>query len=282
MESIARTNVQLYNQLRVAGYTLDELALVHRSYRLAMTLYSGHFQADGTPFVSHVIGVSSIVAHLGLPPVIVAAACVHNVYTNGDFGDGRIRGKTRRRRKMVSDAAGIEVEACISRFSQVRLKQNSLSELRDRLDKLDTLDRQLIVMDLADVLEKYVDHSVLYYGDHRWMTDFVAENGTVLIDLAKCLGYPQLGAALHDAFEATALESVPESLRSDAHQKYVKLVMPNSCRLRTGTVVRQKALAVLQALRTALVTSIRTAKSLANSNSYRRPSNSNSDQDLLQ
>jgi hypothetical protein len=42
---IAQTNIQLFNQLRDAGRTLDELAGVHRAYELLTTLYSS--QTDG-------------------------------------------------------------------------------------------------------------------------------------------------------------------------------------------------------------------------------------------
>jgi len=232
MEPIAQTNLQLYNQLRRQGRPPEELALVKRCYELAVSLYSGNFQADGKPFVAHISGVASIVGQLGLPAVIVGAACIHNVYGNGDFGDALYHAATPRRRRIVREAVGAEVESCIHRFMALRLTDESMLDIPARLDQLDTRDRHLIAMELADFLEKYADHGVLYYGDSRWVTGFVENHGSVLIEIAERLGHPQLGAAMREAFAATANESVPDVLRSAEHRRFMELVVPRSCRLR--------------------------------------------------
>jgi hypothetical protein len=232
VEPIAQTNLQLYNQLRRQGRSPDELALVKRCYQLAVSLYSGNFQTDGKPFVAHVTGVASVVAQLGLPAEIVGAACLHNVYGNGDFGDGRSQVATARRRRIVREAVGPEVEECIYRFRALRLTEKSMLDIPRRLDELGARDRNLIVMELGDILEKYTDYGVLYYGDNRWVTDFVGKHGNVLIEIAERLGHPQLGAALREAFAAAANESIPESLKSPGHLQYMELIVPRSCRLR--------------------------------------------------
>lgn len=144
MGPIAQTNVQLYNQLRREGRGLNELVLVHRCYQLAVRLYSGHFQADGKPFVAHTVGVASVVAQLGLPAEIVGAACLHNIYGNGDFGDGRVYAATPRRRRMVREAVGAEVEGCINRFRALRLTERSVRDIYKRLDEFDARDRELL------------------------------------------------------------------------------------------------------------------------------------------
>ena len=91
MERVAQTNLQLYNQLRAQGYSQKELVIVHRAYEFLTTIYPGYFQADGKPFVAHTVGVASILAHLQLPAEFIAAGLLHNIYGNGDFGDGRAR-----------------------------------------------------------------------------------------------------------------------------------------------------------------------------------------------
>jgi hypothetical protein len=233
VEPIAQTNIQLYNLLRRQGRSSDELALVKRCYQLGVSLYSGYFQADGKPFVAHVAGVASIVAQLGLPTDIVGAACIHNVYGNGDFGDGLSHVATEHRRQVVREAVGPEVEECIYRFRDLRLER-SILDISRRLDELDARDRNLVVMDLGDVLEKYVDHGVLYYGDNRWVLDFVGKHENALIEIAERLGYPQLGDAMRDAFAATARESIPEELRSPSHVRVMELIVPRSCELRAA------------------------------------------------
>jgi (p)ppGpp synthase/HD superfamily hydrolase len=232
VESIAQTNIQLYNQLRRQGRPPEELALVKRCYELAVSLYSGNFQADGKPFVAHISGVASIVGQLGLPAVIVGAACIHNAYGNGDFGDALYHSATPRRRRIVREAVGAEVESCVHRFMALRLTDKSMLDIPARLDELDARDRNLIAMELADFLEKYADNGVLYYGENRWVTGFVENHGNVLIEIAERLGHPQLGAALREAFAAAANDSVPDVLRSAGHRQFMELVVPRSCRLR--------------------------------------------------
>lgn len=110
LASIARTNLQLYNQLYDQNRPNAELALIRRAYDLAAQLYSASFQADGKPFVIHVVSVASTLALLGLPSEVVAAALLHNVYNNGDFGDGRRRNADPHRRRRVAAAVDERVE----------------------------------------------------------------------------------------------------------------------------------------------------------------------------
>jgi len=73
-----------------------------------------------------------------------------------------------------------------------------------------------------------------------WITDVVERDGARLVDLAKCLGYPQLATALSSAFDLLLAESIPDSLRSvNTRQKYMHLEIPNSCSLRTSVKVRR-------------------------------------------
>lgn len=234
----AQTNIQLFNQLQRSGWGASDLTLVRRGYELAMRLYAGHFQADGKAFVSHVVGVASVMAQLGMPAPVVAAACVHNVYGNGDFGDGLEHCITPMRQRLVRDAVGQEVEALVGRFRELRQLHDHWRRIGPHLSNLSVQDRQLVVMDLADTLELYTDLGVLYYGDNRWLTDYVAESGDRLVEIAERLGYPQLAEALTRAFSAAAQQSVPSELRSTPQWKYLQLVTPMSCMRRPRLVVR--------------------------------------------
>lgn len=229
MQRIAQTNLQLYNQLRLEGRSPDDLALILRCYELSMALYSGRFQGDGKPFVAHTIGVASIMGHVGVPSVVVGAACIHNVYGNGDFGDGQSEIASPRRRRYVTSAVGEEVERCVYRFRSFRLNSKSIGEIASRLDQLDERDRDLVTMDLADHLEKYVDHGVLYFGDGTWVTGFIANHGKELIDIANRLGHPQLAIALADAFDETLRQDIPPELKREKRHRAIELVVPQSC-----------------------------------------------------
>src|ERR1039458_7992320 len=142
---IAQTNVQLYNQLREKGLPLDDLIVVHRAYELLTTLYPGYFQADGKPFVAHGVGVASILAELDQPTEIVAAGLLHNVYGNGDFGDGRAGGATGFRRRLVRQAVGERIEHLVAQFNGVRIRPRAIAETRRALALRTEDERRLIV-----------------------------------------------------------------------------------------------------------------------------------------
>lgn len=233
MLSVAQTNVALFNQLRRAGYKDDALRLVQRAYELAVRLNPGYFQASGKPFVSHTVGVASILASLELPAPVIAAACIHNLYVSGDFGDGLKRHITPARRQLVREAVGAEVEDYVYRFCRFRLTADTVPAVLGCVDGFDARDRELVAMDLADVLEKYTDQSILYLNAERHESALKADRCLPeMVELARRLGYPQLAAALERAVRATAEDSVPEFLVS--RKPYSSLVVARSCRRRLG------------------------------------------------
>jgi len=232
MELIAQTNLQLYNQLRLQGYNDEQLVVVHRAYELLITLYPGYYQADGKPFVAHTVGVASILGYLNFPVDFIAVGLLHNIYGNGDFGDGLRSVATRRRRRIVREAVGETIEAAIERFPRCRIKRKTLPNLVRSLDQLDEIHKKLIVIDLADYLEKYIDLGVCYWGNSRSLTDNVAKYRETLVAMASRLCYPQLATMLTEAFAQANGTQIPDSLRASSGWKELELIVPRSCRRR--------------------------------------------------
>lgn len=237
---VAQTNIQLYNQLRGHGRPLDDMVLVHRSYELLTTLYSGHYQADGKPFVAHGVGVASILAELDQPAELVAVGLLHNVYGNADFGDGCGPGATRFRRRIVRKAVGARVEALLVRFAELRIRPDTVQALRRALQDLDEAERRLILVDLADHLEKYVDLGILYFGENDWVLAGTERIAGELIEIANELGEPLLAEMISAAIaEATAAaKNIPPELRSSDGRPFLKLIVPRSCRRRRSPRLR--------------------------------------------
>jgi len=236
--SVARTNVQLFNQLSAQSRPDSELARIRRAYDLAARLYSGAYQADGKPFITHVVSVSSILALLDQPSTLVAAALLHNVYNNADFGDGLRRTENSKRRRFVRAAVGEDVETLIHGFAQRRIDRH-LSELVDNVEQLSETERQLVIMDLADLLEKYLDQGVLYFGQGEWVTGFAERRLEDLVCLSDRVGQPVLGAALRRAIGAARNARIPEVLRSSGERKYVDFLPPLSYRRKLHVVLQQ-------------------------------------------
>lgn len=250
MERVAQTNLQLYNQVRAQGRGLEDLVLLKRAYELSTTLYSGWFQADGKPFVAHTVGVASILARLGCPTDIVAAGLLHNVYGNGDFGDGRTLDASPERRRVVREGVGDAVEELVYRFRDFRITSRNVDAILTRIDQLDETERALLLMDIADRLEKFVDHGVHYFGDADWVTRQVPLLGERLIEIADRLGRPEVGAMLARAFaEADAASGeISLDMRTSDGRAVLGLVVPRSCRRRRDVRLRawaRRALGVL-------------------------------------
>ena len=71
MKNYAQTNLQLYTQLRRAGYSNDRLALVRSGYDLALRLCTASFRGSGKPLLAHLVGTASILASVDQSPVVV-------------------------------------------------------------------------------------------------------------------------------------------------------------------------------------------------------------------
>src|SRR5687767_15961282 len=102
-EAYAQTNLQLYTQLRRAGYTAEQLVPVRAGYDLAMQLFSASFRGSGKPLLAHLVGTASILAAIGQSRDIVLAGLLHAAYALGDFGDGRF-GVSEAKRERVRKA----------------------------------------------------------------------------------------------------------------------------------------------------------------------------------
>jgi hypothetical protein len=248
---IAQTNIQLYNQLRDARRPLEDLVLVHRAYEFLTTLYAGHYQADGKPFVAHGVGVASILSSLDQPAEILAVGLLHNVYGNADFGDGRIGGVTPFRRRFVREAVGERIEDLLVRFRGLRISPGTSEDVRRSLPELDETERRLVLVELADHLEKYVDLGVLYFGENDWIIDADGRIGRDLIEIAEELGEPRLSEMLATGFThaATHAADVPAELRSSDKRRYLKLIVPRSCSRRLSPRLRAGAQRVRGRLR---------------------------------
>jgi uncharacterized protein DUF6817 len=248
---VAQTNLQLYNQLLKRRLPADDLVLVHRAYELLTTLYPGYFQGDGKPFVAHGVGVASILAELAQPAEIMAVGLLHNVYGNADFGDGLNDRVTPARRKIVSRAVGQEIDELLVRFRELRIHPDAIDDARRALPRRDETDRRLILVDIADFLEKYVDLGVLYFGDSGWITDTADRIGGQVIEMARALDEPKLAEMLSEAFAEAAAHAdrVPIEMRASGGRSYLELVLPRSCRLRPSLALRGRMRRLRQRLR---------------------------------
>jgi (p)ppGpp synthase/HD superfamily hydrolase len=163
MPNYAQTNLQLFNQLMAQGYTQENLRRVHQAYELGRLLFSGRCTASGRSQIVHCVGTASILAFWNAPAHMVVAGLVHNVYKNGDFGDGR-RGISEQKRTVLKEILGKETEEEIANFAMLKWNEKNISCFNLGEGPLTP---NLVFLRLADLLDHTSSGGHLY--DHKAM-----------------------------------------------------------------------------------------------------------------
>ena len=226
----AQTNLQFYTQLREAGYTEEHLALVRSSYDLAMRIFSASFRGSGKPLLSHLVGTASILASIGQSPAVVTAGLLHAAYALGDFGDGRL-GVTPAKRDRVRAAVGNEVEDLVARYTAFDWNKNSIPRIRERVGSLTAIERDVLVVRLANELEDHLDFGVLYCGNGEKRREYIRSPLNQSVDMARSLGLTELATELERAFSETLSAQLPASLRNPQDYTFVQPPASHSPRL---------------------------------------------------
>ncbi|MEN8106981.1 MAG: DUF6817 domain-containing protein [Pseudomonadota bacterium] len=224
----AQTNIQLFNQLQRDGYRAGQLRLIADAYFLATRLFAARVEASGKCFMAHVIGTASILSASVAPAELVAAGLVHNVYCNGDFGDYRKK-VTEAKRRRIRDTIGEGAEQYVYRFAMQRWNAAGLRKTHEQLSGMQELDRRVVLLYLADQLEKHLGLEILYFRDYEQRCRHYREFGPLLVDMARQLGYSSLSHQLQEALQATLGSTIPAELRSQDSHRFSYLRIPESC-----------------------------------------------------
>ena len=227
----AQTNIQLFDQLQRDGYSDIELSRVANAYRMAMQLFTGLYRPSGEPFIVHQVGAASILGALRLPANVVTAGLIHAAYTHGDFG-GLTKGISETKRARIKLAVGEEVEEYIARYTALEWKPRRILAIREKLATLDPIDRHVVVMRLADVLEKYQDREILYYRDLKRVRKHLDLYGDIMVETAEQLGFSRLAAELKAGFDriVPATKDIPVELFNITGRSITDLIAPQSYR----------------------------------------------------
>lgn len=235
MYSYAQTILQLYSQLQRDGYSVTEMCCIRNAYELATALFSGRFLHSGKVFIAHAVGTASILASLRLPAEIVAAGLLHNVYQNGDFGDGK-RSFSDTRREQIQRAVGQEIERYAARFATLQWNPQTISSISNNPHSLDPLDRQVVLLRLADQLEHLLDFDALYGGRGD---RFYIDNGYLIAEMAEELGFATLATELKQALEEIHSAAGSMEFPSSRSGTFGFVIPPQSHRTRFSLEFRQ-------------------------------------------
>ncbi|MBD1841394.1 hypothetical protein H6F78_12135 [Coleofasciculus sp. FACHB-64] len=210
MHSFAQTNIQLFNQLRAEGYSSNDINRIRDAYQLTMQLFTGAFRASGKTFIAHLVSTASILVSLHVPAKIVATGLLHATYTHGDFGNGK-KGISNAKREQVKRVVGKEIEEYLARYATLSWNKKTIPAIFHRIDTLDPLDRDILLVRLANELEEYLDFGIVYCGDFKHQ-QYINYDGHLIVEMAEKLGFPNLATQLTEAFKETASAEIPREL----------------------------------------------------------------------
>lgn len=226
MHSFAQTNIQLFNQLRAEGYSSNDLSRIRDAYQLTMHLFTGAFRASGKTFIAHLVSTASILASLGVPAEVVATGLLHATYTHGDFGDGK-KGISDAKREQVKRAVGKEIEEYLARYATLSWNKKTIPAIFHRFDTLNPLDRDILLVRLANELEEYLDFGIVYCGDFKHQ-QYINYDGHFIVEMAEKLGFPNLAIQLAEAFKESASAEISSELCNTNDQDVSFRLAPKS------------------------------------------------------
>lgn len=208
MHSFAQTNIQLFNQLQDNGYSDDELVLIRNVYKFVMRLFAGYYRSSGKTFISHLVGTASILAYLKVSAMIVASGLMHAAYTNGDFGDGE-KGISEAKREQVKRIVGYDVEEYVARYTAFKWNQETIAGIHSniKIGNLDSVNRDVLLIRLANELEEHLDFGILYCGELKF-NQYTAHNLELIVEISEMLGFTILANELKRVISETAKSKI--------------------------------------------------------------------------
>jgi (p)ppGpp synthase/HD superfamily hydrolase len=229
--------------MRSEGYSTAEILPIVTSYETAMRLFTGLFRGSGKTFIAHLVGTSSILVELHAPSNVVAAGLLHAAYWSGDFADGK-KGITNSRREWVRSRVGTEIEEYVNRYALLKWGEDSARVVWRDIDSLQPIDRDVLLIRLANELEEFLDFGLVYSGDEKRRHSAKGNPmAKLMVQMADKLGYPALGVEIEKACTETVRAEIPRALRGSNGRDASFLIAPQSYE-RVMNAVAKRVIAV--------------------------------------
>lgn len=121
-----------------------DVALVLRAYEVAKRWHEGQMRRSGEPYITHPVAVARILAELGVGPVTVAAALLHDTVEDTEYSLDALRGE-------FGDEIAMLVDG-VTKLDKVRYGDNAQAETVRKMVVAMSKDIRVLVIKLADRL----------------------------------------------------------------------------------------------------------------------------------
>jgi GTP pyrophosphokinase len=127
-----------------ANHPKSDVALVKRAYEVAERAHDGQMRKSGEPYITHPVAVTTILAELGMPDVVLAAALLHDTVEDTDYSLDQVRSE-------FGDEIALMVDG-VTKLDKVHYGEAAQAETVRKMVIAMAKDIRVLVIKLADRL----------------------------------------------------------------------------------------------------------------------------------
>lgn len=218
MKTIAQTHLQLLQQLHELGYPDSALLIVQRAYLLAVGHADGLYRGSGKPFVCHLVGTASIVAHCAEPVTTIAAALLHASYQERVIRDAP--GGLAACRERIADEFGASCEELVHAYQLATAPSSEDAPADVRVELLHLADDLEDLIDCAPMLHGGEGDNAEVRGSAAWRLQRAENTVPAAARRARELGHDWLAQQLEYWLARNQQCRLPTSVRTGALSSY--------------------------------------------------------------
>ncbi|MDP4634303.1 MAG: bifunctional (p)ppGpp synthetase/guanosine-3',5'-bis(diphosphate) 3'-pyrophosphohydrolase [Pontimonas sp.] len=121
-----------------------DVNLVERAYRVAEKAHVGQTRHSGEPYITHPLAVAQILAELGIGPITIAAALLHDTVEDTEYSLDQLKAD-------FGDEIGMLVDG-VTKLDKVKYGENAQAETVRKMIVAMSKDIRVLVIKLADRL----------------------------------------------------------------------------------------------------------------------------------
>jgi len=139
-------NAEVNELLRVtkSHHPKSDLSVIERAYVIAERAHEGQFRKSGEPYITHPIAVAQILADLGIGPITIAAALLHDTVEDTEYSQAMLQ-------KDFGDEIALLVDG-VTKLDKVKFGENAQAETVRKMVVSMSKDIRVLVIKLADRL----------------------------------------------------------------------------------------------------------------------------------
>jgi (p)ppGpp synthase/HD superfamily hydrolase len=170
-ETFAQTNMQLYCQMREAGFSKRDLQFLQRDYATAILLFANKVRSTGRPFLCHAVGTASVALAEGADILLVRVALLHAAYRHGRFHDHK-NGRSDAHRAWLRERTNDEVEQLILEFGRFPFDKNTVRARLDDPGAISDHERDLWFLKICNEVDDSSDYAAQLGHKSRYQHPF--------------------------------------------------------------------------------------------------------------